>query len=349
MATKTQDINVQKIIPLPTPFELRDTWPLTTHALQNVEYARQAVQNILAGTDPRLLVVIGPCSIRNYEETLEYAMWFKKITPLFPRFLLAMRVCPDKPRTTIGWPGFSDDPTMDGSHNVTEGLRETRRIFAAIADLGVPIATEVFGPFTVRYISDAVSYGWIGARSVADSNHRKLASALSFPIGFKNTAEGSIAIAVDAVATARHPHSFKGMNDDGRLSQVWGAGNQWGHIILRGGVVPNYDAASIAVTQKLLEKIGGISALVVDCAHSNSGKDAHKQVDVAQAVVAHRSVDRIAIVKGLMLESDLQTGRQNIAPGTTYQRGVSVTDACLGIAETELLLSRLHAAYTIGG
>lgn len=340
MATKTQDINVQKIVPLPTPFELRDAWTLSTVALETVKKSRENIQNILAGTDDRLLVILGPCSIRNFDETIEYACWLKSIISKFPRFQLVMRVCPEKPRTTVGWPGLSDDPMMDGSYETSEGLRETRHIFAAIAELGVSIATEVLGPFTIRYLSDAVSYGWIGARSVADSNHRKLASALSFPIGCKNTAEGSIEIAVDAIKTARHTHSFKGINDDGKLSQVFGSGNDWGHLILRGGKQPNYDADSIAAALRLLKASDVLSAIVVDCSHGNSCKDPYRQKGVAQSVAALRR-DKFPEIKGIMIESDLVSGRQDIATKQSYCRGVSVTDACLGITETEVLLTAL--------
>lgn len=341
----TENLNVTGFTPLPTPRELKTDVPLTPAAERTVLAGRQAAQAILSGEDDRLLVVVGPCSIHDHAQALEYARRLAALRErVGDRLEVQMRVYVDKPRTTVGWRGYLLDPDMDGSNDMGKGVRRTRELMVAVSELGLPVATELLDPFAPQYLFDAVAWACLGARTTESQTHRVMASAVSAPMGFKNGTGGGIKLAVDAIMAARHPHAFFTIDDDGRAVIVHTRGNQHGHVILRGGRKgPNYAPGFVAEAADLMSGAKLRPAVMVDCSHANSGSDCTRQGVVWRDVLGQHLAGQSAI-RGLMLESNLMAGKQSIPADLSQLRpGVSVTDACVGWEETEALLLEAHA------
>ncbi|MBB6017507.1 3-deoxy-7-phosphoheptulonate synthase [Deinococcus radiopugnans] len=344
--SRTENLNVSSFTPLPTPRELKTALPLTPGAERTVLAGRQAAQAILRGEDPRLLVVVGPCSVHDSGAALEYA---RRLAALRERVAgtleLQMRVYVDKPRTTVGWRGFLMDPDMTGENDVGRGLALTRRLMLEVGELGLPVATELLDPFAPQYLFDAVAWACLGARTTESQTHRVMASAVSAPMGFKNGTGGGLKLAVDAMVAAAHPHVFFTVDDDGRACIVQTQGNPGGHLILRGGRNgPNYAPQFVQEGVDLMTAAGLAPAVMVDCSHANSGSDFRRQGLIWRDVVQQRLSGQSAI-RGLMLESNLEAGKQGVpADPNDLKYGVSVTDACVGWAETEALVLEADAA-----
>jgi len=310
-------------------------------ARQLVARFRQEISEVIHGRDDRLLVVVGPCSIHNHEEAVEYARLLKGEADRYAKELvIVMRVYFEKPRTTVGWKGYINDPHLDGSFAINEGLGMARELLLDILDLGLPVGTEFLDLLTPQFFSDLVSWGAIGARTTESQSHRQLASGLSCPVGFKNGTECSIKVAVDALLAAKAKHAFIGMTKFGQSAIFETRGNQDCHIILRGGEIPNYDSDSIDAACAMLKKAGLTQRLMIDASHANSSKDHAKQISVSDAIGTQLAAGSGSIM-GLMLESHLAEGRQDLVPGTPLRKGVSITDACLSFEQTKPLLGRL--------
>lgn len=349
MSTKISDLHIAREDLLPAPRELHRELPAGDAEGAHIAGARAAVQAILRGADPRLLVVVGPCSIHEPESAIEYARRLRDYAPgvadaLYP----VMRVYFEKPRTRLGWKGLIYDPDLDGRGNIGEGLRRARRILLECARLGVPAASEILDLVTPQYYAELLTWGAIGARTVESPLHRQMASALSAPVGFKNATDGSVQTAVDAILVAAQAHTFPSISFDGRAMIVTTTGNPHGHLILRGSEQgPNYDAASVRRAAEALSRAGLAPRLVVDCSHGNSGKDYRRQPEVAASVAAQIGAGAQSIC-GVMLESHLVEGRQAIGEDArTLRYGQSVTDACLGWEQTTDVLERLAAAVRL--
>lgn len=339
---KTQDLRVKGITPLRTPRGLKQEFPASDEVLAQVLSHRSAIERIIAHDDSRMLAIVGPCSVRDEEETLYYAKELLALSrQVHDTFFVVMRVYVEKPRTTIGWKGLINDPHLDGSYDLDFGLAKARLITLRVAELGLPIAMEVLDPFNIRYLSDLLSWGSIGARTVESQVHREIASGLSMPVGFKNSTEGGIKAAVDAIEAASHPHVFRGIDDDGRISRIMTSGNPFGHVVLRGGGgKTNYDDESLSQAAKLLSERGFLASIVVDCSHGNSGKQYQNQHGVFRSILKARIEGNSSVV-GLMLESHIHEGRQDIPKDLSELKfGVSVTDACINLADTQNILRR---------
>jgi len=294
------------------------------------------------GEDKRLFVVVGPCSIHDEHEAYEYARRLKKLSDQYSdKLYFAMRVYLEKPRTRTGWGGLMEDPSLVGQSNFDEGALVGRRVLFNISEIGLPIATEILDPVTPQYISDLISYGAIGARTTENPQHRKMVSGLSFPVGMKNGTGGSVAIAIDGMATAREPHTFRGINLDGQLSALTTSGNRYTQLILRGSTQGiNYDVDSVQDAKLELEKNGLPVSIMIDCSHGNSGKDHTKQRVALAYALEHIGKDYP--VSAVMLESNLEEGKQAIAAPEELKKGQSVTDGCIGFKETEELLEETY-------
>ena len=330
--TLQQQINNTEIS-LILPYQLKGQLPLSSALKQQVAQHRQIIQNILAGTDPRLLVIAGPCSIHDSQAALEYAEKLKQLqSQVSDQIFLVMRAYIEKPRTTIGWKGFLYDPDLDGSANMQLGLEKSRELYLQIIEMGLPIASEILSPMATGYFDDVLAWGAIGARTSESQIHREISSAMPYSIGFKNGTDGSIQIAFDAIQSASHPHQFMGMSQSGLPAILSSQGNPHAHLILRGANSgPNYQLAEI---EKIQQKAKGqLPALIIDCSHGNSLKDPQQQPQVLRTIVAEREQTQ---VRGIMLESYLVDGNQKISCDMTY--GQSVTDGCLGWDKTEQLL-----------
>jgi 3-deoxy-7-phosphoheptulonate synthase len=337
---RTQDLHVKEIVPLLSPRALKAITPVSEAVNATVAQARERIVKILAQTDPRLLVVIGPCSIHDRKSALEYANRLSKLQKEFAdKMEIVMRVYFEKPRTTIGWKGLINDPHMDGSQDIETGLKNARQLLLEINGLGLPAATEFLDPIVPQYIADLITWAAIGARTTESQTHREMASGLSMPVGLKNSTDGSLQVAIDAMGATRHPHSFLGINEDGVTAIVRTNGNPNAHVVLRGGrAMTNYDAASIqAAEMKLLsEKLPPV--LMVDCSHANSEKKFAKQEEVWHSVIEQR-VGGTKSVIGMMVESHLNEGNQPIPKNLSELRyGVSITDSCIGWEATERML-----------
>ena len=340
----TSDTRIASIVAMPSPAELVRELPLDGDAARRIAATRERISRIVHGEDPRLLVVVGPCSIHDPLAARDYAERLLRVRErLAERLEIVMRVYFEKPRTTIGWKGLINDPDMDGRYDIGRGLRLARRLLVDLAAIGLPAGCEFLDAATGQYYADTVSWGAIGARTTESQVHREIASGLSCPVGFKNATGGDVGVAVDAVVAAGHPHAFLSPTPDGVLALYRTRGNPDAHVILRGGPTPNHDAASVAAAFERQEKAGVARRLIVDCSHANSGKDHRRQGAVADGVAA-RLGDEIARVGGLMLESHLVEGRQGLADPDRLTYGQSVTDACIGWPETEALLERLAEA-----
>ena len=344
MSHATDDLRIKSIDEVSSPDVVRGEIPLTDAAAETVYNARAAIHRILHGEDDRLLVVVGPCSIHDVDAALEYAGRLGALREEFGDALeVVMRVYFEKPRTTVGWKGLINDPDLDGSFQINRGLRLARGLLRDLAEQGMPAATEFLDLISPQYIADLVSWGAIGARTTESQVHRELASGLSCPVGFKNSTDGSLQIAIDAIRSASRPHHFLSMTKAGRSAIFSTAGNGDCHIILRGGRQPNYDAENIAGACGQLQASGLPEAVMVDCSHANSRKDPARQVDVVRTVADQVGNGDRRIV-GVMLESHLQAGRQDIVAGRPLVYGQSITDACMGWGDSEVALGVLAAA-----
>lgn len=337
---QTNDLRVIKARRLMAPRALKEELPMSEVANVTVVDGRMTVQQILHREDPRLLVVVGPCSIHDPESAREYAERLQSLkAEVADQFYLVMRVYFEKPRTTIGWKGLVNDPHLNGTYDVDAGLRLARKLLLDINELGIPAATEFLDPIVPQYTADLVSWAAIGARTTESQTHREMASGLSMPVGFKNGTDGSLRIAIDAMHSARHPHHFLGIDQEGAVTVVETEGNPDGHVVLRGGNTrPNYDSVSIAEAASLLTKAGLPNGIMVDCSHANSGKQHARQEDVWKNLI-HQLVEGSESILGVMLESHLFEGNQPVRPNLAELRyGVSITDACLGWDATERML-----------
>jgi 3-deoxy-7-phosphoheptulonate synthase len=336
----TQNLRVKQTARLLPPRALQTEFAMTEASNRTVVAGREAVRRILRKEDPRLLAVVGPCSIHDVDGAREYAAKLSALREeLADRLCVLMRVYFEKPRTTIGWKGLINDPHLDGSHDIETGLKKARKLLLEITALGLPAATEFLDPMTPQYLADLVSWTAIGARTTESQTHREMASGLSMPVGFKNGTDGSLQIAIDALGAAMHPHSFLGIDADGVTSIIRTTGNTDGHVILRGGRLrTNYDAESIADALAQLTKAGLPGALMVDCSHANSAKQHVRQEEVWKSVIGQRVAGNDGLI-GLMVESYLKEGSQPIPNNRAdLQYGVSVTDACVNWETTERML-----------
>jgi 3-deoxy-7-phosphoheptulonate synthase len=342
--TTTDDLRVKELKELSTPDQVMQEIPRTLTATRTVTASRNAIHAMLTGADDRLLVVVGPCSIHDPAAAIDYANRLAALREsLSDRLEIVMRVYFEKPRTTVGWKGLINDPDLDGSFNIDKGLRLARNVLAAVNNLGLPAATEFLDMTTPQYIADLVAWGAIGARTTESQIHRELASGLSCPVGFKNGTDGNVRIAADAVKSAAHPHHFMAVTKGGRSAIAATTGNEDCHVILRGGLAPNYDAASVEAASAELARVGLAPRLMIDVSHANSNKKPENQPMVAADVAAQVAAGDERII-GLMIESNLVAGRQDVVPGKPLVYGQSITDGCIDWATTETVLRDLADA-----
>jgi 3-deoxy-7-phosphoheptulonate synthase len=342
---KTRDLHVESIRPLVPPAILLEELPLTEEGSLTVGQAREEVARIVNGADDRLIVIVGPCSIHDPKAGLDYARRLKAIAAeLSSELRIVMRVYFEKPRTTVGWKGLINDPRLDGSFAINQGLHLARQLLLDLVELGVPAGCEFLDPISPQFTSDLVTWGAIGARTTESQVHRELASGLSMPVGFKNGTDGSVQIAIDAVRAAAHPHSFLGVTEQGLAGIVSTRGNPDCHVILRGGTSgPNYDAISVAKALAALRDSGSPPRLMVDTSHGNSEKDHRRQPIVANDIAVQIAQGEAGII-GVMMESFLVDGRQDLRSHERMVYGQSITDACMGWDTTVPVLRKLAEA-----
>lgn len=334
----TDDLRIKKVHPLITPAVLQDELPVPDDVATFVTASRKTVNDILTGNDSRLLVIVGPCSIHDIDAALEYARRLAEVAgEVEDAIYVVMRVYFEKPRTTVGWKGLLYDPDLDGTHHINKGLRLARQLLLTLGGQQMPCATEFLDNTFGQYYTDLVTWGAIGARTVESQIHRQMASGLSMPVGIKNRTDGDVGVAIDAIMAAQHGHLFPTLTKEGAPAIMETRGNPDCHVVLRGGKAPNFEAAEISEAIELCEKAGVNPAIVVDCSHANSGKDPERQPDIARTVVGLR--EQMTQIKGLMIESHLTGGSQVMSDNLTY--GQSITDACLGFADTRTLLHAL--------
>ncbi|UVC15984.1 3-deoxy-7-phosphoheptulonate synthase [Mesorhizobium onobrychidis] len=344
MLTTTDDLRVKEIRELSTPDQVMREIPRTLTATRTVAASRNAIHAVLTGADDRLVVVVGPCSIHDPAAAVDYASRLAGLREsLSDRLEIVMRVYFEKPRTTVGWKGLINDPDLDGSFNIDKGLRLARNVLSAVNNLGLPAATEFLDMATPQYIADLVAWGAIGARTTESQIHRELASGLSCPVGFKNGTDGSLRIAAEAVKSAAQPHHFMAVTKGGRSAIATTTGNENCHVILRGGIVPNYDATSIAAACAELGRVGISPRLMIDVSHANSNKKPENQPMVVADVAGQVAAGDERII-GVMIESNLVAGRQEVMPGKPLVYGQSITDGCIDWATTETVLHGLADA-----
>ena len=344
MQYRTDDLRIREIKELAPPSHLLRDLTVTEKAAKTVVETRQQIHRVLHGADDRLVVIIGPCSIHDVQAAKEYASRLAETRARLGRdLLIVMRVYFEKPRTTVGWKGLINDPKLDGSFSINEGLRIARQLLLDVNEMSVPVGCEFLDMITPQYIADLVSWGAIGARTTESQVHRELASGLSCPVGFKNGTDGNIKIAVDAIRAAQAPHHFLSVTKGGHSAIVSTTGNEDCHIILRGGKQPNYDAGSVDAAGKGLAEAGVPVRLMIDFSHGNSSKNPQKQLDVGRDI-AHQVAGGEERIFGVMMESHLKGGRQDLVPGKPLQYGVSITDGCVGWEESRALLDELAEA-----
>jgi len=339
-----ENVNVFSQNILITPERLKEDIPLSSSAAETVMRGRQTICDILDRKDHRLFVVIGPCSIHDVEAAKDYARHLKDLADeLNDTLYLVMRVYFEKPRTTIGWKGLINDPNIDDSFDVEKGLNIGRQLLVDLAEMGLPTATEALDPISPQYLQDTIAWSAIGARTTESQTHREMSSGLSMPIGFKNGTDGSLTVAVNAMKSVSYPHSFLGINRQGQVSIIRTKGNQYGHVVLRGGGgKPNYDSVSVKHCEQDLEKAKLREAIMVDCSHANSDKDPANQPLVMNDV-AHQILEGNKSICGLMVESNINGGNQPIPSDLSdLQYGVSITDACIDWDTTEKALREIY-------
>lgn len=340
MSSRVSDLHVARNVPLPSPARLQAEIPRSEEQAEFVANSRANLRSILSGEDPRLLVIVGPCSIHDTEAGIEYAHRLAALAErLRDKLYIVMRVYFEKPRTTVGWKGLIMDPNLDGSDDIPAGLRRARHFLRDVIDLGLPTATELLDPITPQYIADLISWSAIGARTAESQTHRQMASGLSMPLGFKNTTSGDLTAAINAVKAASKPQTFLGVSEEGIASAVTTTGNPDCHVILRGGDTgPNYDEDSISAAKSALESAGLPLSLVVDASHANCGKDQAKMPGVFREIVRQRVAGDRSLC-GTMLESNLVAGNQSFPkPLDQLVRGQSITDSCIDWQTTEQIL-----------
>jgi 3-deoxy-7-phosphoheptulonate synthase len=344
-STRLDDVRIRDVRPLISPALLQYELPADDAVQGFIERSRAQVAGVVHGSDARLLAIVGPCSIHDHGQALEYARRLQALAQeLRDDLLLVMRVYFEKPRTTVGWKGFINDPRLDGSFRINEGLRLARQLLLEVAQLGLPAGTEFLDLLSPQYISDLISWGAIGARTTESPSHRQLASGLSCPVGFKNGTDGGVQMAADALIACASPHAFIGMTKMGVAAVFETEGNGDCHIILRGGTRgPNYEPADIDAACAILRKAGATERVMVDCSHANSGKDWRRQPQVARALARQLRGGEQRIL-GVMIESHLREGRQDLKPGASLAAGVSITDGCIGWEQTEEVLRELAGA-----
>ncbi|HEX7667935.1 MAG TPA: 3-deoxy-7-phosphoheptulonate synthase [Polyangiaceae bacterium] len=342
---RTRNLRIESVRPLLSPAILLDEVPVSDTAAHAILDGRKRVSKILHGEDDRLVAVVGPCSIHDPEAGLEYADRLRKLArEVEDDVYVVMRVYFEKPRTTVGWKGLINDPYLDETYQINDGLRRARRFLCAVGDLGMPCGTEFLDPIMPQFTADLVAWGAIGARTTESQVHRQLASGLSMPIGFKNGTYGTVQLAVDAVVSAAHPHRFLGVTEQGLAAIVQTTGNPDCHVILRGGTSgANYDAASVGKAVEQLARAGLRPSVMVDCSHGNSQKDYRRQPGVARDIAGQIASGSTSIF-GVMVESNLVEGRQDLVNAAGLARGQSITDACIGWDSTGPLLRELAAA-----
>lgn len=341
---RTENLNIVSQRVLSSPASLKEMLPASRDVRRSIHAHREAIRAVLDGHDHRLLVVVGPCSIHNVDEAMEYAHKLRGLADeVSDNLLIIMRAYFEKPRTTVGWKGLINDPFLDDSFRVETGLEMARKLLLDIATLGLPLATEALDPITPQYLHDLISWTVIGARTTESQTHRELASGLSAPVGFKNGTDGGLEVALNALQSVANPHRFLGLNEAGQVAITTTRGNPGAHIVLRGGSKgPNFDAESIAICEAALAANRLPSNIMVDCSHANSNKDHRLQINVGQNVTEQIVAGNRSIT-GLMYESNLDAGRQNQVPGEVLAKGVSITDACISFAETEVALKAMNA------
>ncbi|MGJ0623573.1 3-deoxy-7-phosphoheptulonate synthase [Xenorhabdus bovienii] len=332
----------QNLETLPIPNHFFSEIKINSQISSHVDNSRNIIKNILAGRDKRLLVVIGPCSVHDEEACLDYASRLKSIKEKYQDSLfIVMRTYLEKPRTTLGWKGFIVDPDLDGSSRYKEGLYRSRKLLYKINQMGIATATEILSPYLYIYYSDLISWAAIGARTTESQPHRELVSALPYPVGFKNSTDGNVQVAIDAIKVANHSHITCTINNDGKLSLISTSGNQYGHVILRGGKEPNYHKTDILQLSNKLKNQGVSQSIMVDLSHGNSRKN-HKQQLVVAESICHQIKKNRVIIRGIMAESFIQEGNQPLSHFLSY--GQSITDACLHWQDTILLFDKLNEA-----
>jgi 3-deoxy-7-phosphoheptulonate synthase len=348
---RTNNLKVTSVSPIISPEELKQVFPVSEKSAEFVTNSRAEIQDILWNRDPRLMAVVGPCSIHDPEAAVDYARRLAELgKEIDDQILIVMRTYFEKPRTTVGWKGLINDPDMNGSHQISKGLGVARRLLCTINDLGLPVATEMLDPITPQYMADLLSWGAIGARTTESQVHREMASGLSFPVGFKNGTDGGLQVALDAMQAALHPHSFLGISREGRTAIVATTGNQDVHIVLRGGSSgPNFSSADIAKTAERLDKALLKTGIMVDCSHANSNKNHEKQGEVLDSVLDQIKAGSTRLA-AVMIESNIEAGNQPMCDDPTdLKYGVSITDKCVDWDTTESMLRNAHAVLKACG
>lgn len=339
-----ENLNINETKAIITPNEFKKQYPLNEKAQDFIYDSRQVIENILSGQDKRQFIVVGPCSIHDYNIAIEYAKKLKVLAEeVKDKFFIVMRVYFEKPRTTVGWKGLINDPHLDDTFEMEEGLTIARKLMLEITEMGLPIGTEALDPISPQYLSDLVTWSAIGARTTESQTHREMASGLSSPVGFKNGTDGSVSVAINAMLSAATPHSFLGINEEGKVAIIQTKGNAFGHVILRGGSSgPNHDSVSIAEVVEEMEKSKVKANIVVDCSHGNSHKN-HKLQPVVFKDVMSQVLSGNKNIKGVMIESNIHEGSQKLIPGKKedLKFGVSITDACIGWEETEEVIKQV--------
>ncbi len=345
---RLSDLNIEDYQVVITPTELKKELPLPDSVRDLVAQSRQTVKDILDGKDDRLFVVVGPCSIHDTDLALEYAKRLKTLADqVSDHIVIIMRVYFEKPRTTIGWKGLINDPHLNGSFDIETGLRKARKLLIQLSELGLPLATEALDPISPQYLQDTITWTAIGARTTESQTHREMSSGLSSPVGFKNGTDGSLDVAVNAMKSVVSGHAFLGINPQGQVAITKTTGNQYGHVVLRGGGgKPNYDSVSIALCEQALEKAKLPTNIVVDCSHANSNKDHNVQPLVLDDIV-HQIKDGNRSICGVMIESNINEGNQSIPDDLSQLKyGISVTDACISWESTEQSLKKMANALS---
>ncbi|MEQ5203055.1 3-deoxy-7-phosphoheptulonate synthase [Providencia rettgeri] len=339
------NVNIQDEQVLITPESLKEKYPLSRSNLHAIATSRQVIADIIHQRDPRLLVVCGPCSIHDVDAAIEYGERLKVLAEeLSDSLYIVMRVYFEKPRTTVGWKGLISDPFMDGSFEMEKGLHIARDLLTNLVNMGLPLATEALDPNNPQYLGDLFSWSAIGARTTESQTHREMASGLSMPVGFKNGTDGSLSTAINALKAAAMPHRFMGINQSGQVCLLHTKGNSNGHVILRGGKMPNYSAEDIAACEAEMKKAGLEPSLMVDCSHGNSNKDYRRQPLVVDSII-EQIINGNESITGIMLESHINEGNQTSEQARDSMKyGISVTDACINWQTTETVLRKLHQA-----